>query len=223
MDIAGQKFGRLTVTSEFKRGRRWYCTCDCDCGAKAVVVRKDTLKSGNTKSCGCLSKEMQFRSEDISGQRFGKLIAVRNTHEHRKYGTDCIWECKCDCGNACLVAIGDLKRGAVKSCGCAQYENTHENMKKASKVLSDKYLKDGTNTKLLSKTEPNRDGTSGYRNISWDDDRGKWVVQLVYKNKTYHIGRFDDLDNAVYVRDQAREAREKGTLDEWIEEYRNNK
>ena len=48
-------------------------------------------------------------------------------------------------------------------------------------------------------------------------------MQLVYKNKTYHIGRFDDLESAVYVRDKAREAREKGTLDEWIEEYRNNK
>lgn len=223
MDIAGQKFGRILVKSEFKKEKRWYCVCDCDCGTKDVIVRKDSLKSGNTKSCGCLSKETQFRSEDISEQRFGHLTAIRNTHEHRKYGTDFIWECKCECGNTCYATVGDLKRGAVKSCGCGQHENTYENMKKAAQVLSEKYLKNGTNTKLLSKTEPNRDGKSGYRNICWDDSRGKWLVQLVCKGKNYRIGRFDDIEIAVCVRDKAREAREKGTLDEWIEEYRNNK
>lgn len=33
-----------------------------------------------------------------------------------------IYECRCKCGNVRNVAIGDLKRGAVKSCGCWMFE-----------------------------------------------------------------------------------------------------
>ena len=32
----------------------WYCKCDC---GNTVVVRGENLKSGNTRSCGCIEKE----------------------------------------------------------------------------------------------------------------------------------------------------------------------
>lgn len=57
VDISGQKFGRLTVVSfhSVKGGSsKWNCVCDC---GKTRVVRKGHLKSGDTKSCGCLVKE----------------------------------------------------------------------------------------------------------------------------------------------------------------------
>lgn len=57
-DIAGQKFGRLTAvrpTGERKRGYVvWECRCDCG-NTKSVL--RGNLVSGNTKSCGCLSRE----------------------------------------------------------------------------------------------------------------------------------------------------------------------
>ena len=55
-DLTGQRFGRLTV---WKRagtvGSRALWRCKCDCG-KLTNVRSIDLLSGNTKSCGCLSK-----------------------------------------------------------------------------------------------------------------------------------------------------------------------
>jgi hypothetical protein len=56
-DLAGNKYGRLTVISFFtKKHRINYWNCQCECG-KLVVVSMYKLLSGHTKSCGCLAKE----------------------------------------------------------------------------------------------------------------------------------------------------------------------
>lgn len=58
IDLAGSKFGRLTVQNEEGRANGEVCwRCRCDCG-KDVVVRSHFLRTGHTKSCGCLFTEM---------------------------------------------------------------------------------------------------------------------------------------------------------------------
>jgi hypothetical protein len=52
-DLVGKRFGRLVVEGYMGDGRWW---CNCDCGGTAIT-RTDGLKSGHTKSCGCLHKE----------------------------------------------------------------------------------------------------------------------------------------------------------------------
>lgn len=56
-DIIGQKFARWTVLKEVKErnGERYYL-CRCDCGTEKEV-RRNSLVTGNSKSCGCLRKE----------------------------------------------------------------------------------------------------------------------------------------------------------------------
>ena len=91
--------------------------CKCDCGNE-LIVATPSLRSGNTKSCGCLHKEKvakQF-SKDISNQRFGNLTALKPT-EMRKHGS-VVWECVCDCGNTHLASTEMLLSGSVSSCGC---------------------------------------------------------------------------------------------------------
>ena len=53
---------------------------------------------------------------DITGKRFGRLVAIEPTNERTKQG-DIIWKCKCDCGNTSNVSAKNLK--VVKSCGCS--------------------------------------------------------------------------------------------------------
>ena len=53
---------------------------------------------------------------DLTNQRFGKLIAISPTNE-RKWGS-VVWECKCDCGNKCKVTSHELTNGNTQSCGC---------------------------------------------------------------------------------------------------------
>ena len=52
---------------------------------------------------------------DLTGQRFGKLIVVK---EDGKIGEYTAWLCKCDCGKMKRVRINALRSGSTKSCGC---------------------------------------------------------------------------------------------------------
>lgn len=54
--------------------------------------------------------------EDLTGQRFGELVALRPYSVRSASGRIC-WVCRCSCG--CEVAYEStmLKRGEVKSCG----------------------------------------------------------------------------------------------------------
>lgn len=60
-DLVGQRFGRLVVVSiaagslKSKYRLRWLTHCDCG-GTR--IARPDALKSGLTRSCGCLQREV---------------------------------------------------------------------------------------------------------------------------------------------------------------------
>lgn len=59
IDIAGRRFGRLVALDgeSHSVGKRVYWWCRCDCGA-VVAVDRQNLLDGNTRSCGCLRREM---------------------------------------------------------------------------------------------------------------------------------------------------------------------
>ena len=125
IDITGQKFNRLTVLERSLPNQNhlamWKCKCDC---GTEVIVAGTLLRNGHTKSCGCLQKEKatQCNLKDITGQRFGRLIVIEK--DHIKKGN--YWKCKCDCGNIVSVRGVDLKREAVRSCGCLQKEKVKQ-------------------------------------------------------------------------------------------------
>lgn len=54
-DLKGQRFGKLTVTEYIGKGKDgkslWQCHCEC---GNVCIVSSSHLKSGTTKSCGCL-------------------------------------------------------------------------------------------------------------------------------------------------------------------------
>lgn len=54
IDLTGQTFGRLTVVrySHYQNGTSFY-ECKCICG-KEVIASGYRLRTGQTKSCGCL-------------------------------------------------------------------------------------------------------------------------------------------------------------------------
>jgi len=55
----GQRFGRLLVIkragSNKQKTATWECLCDC---GKMVVMAANNLQSGNSRSCGCLQREL---------------------------------------------------------------------------------------------------------------------------------------------------------------------
>lgn len=82
VDITGMTFDRLTALEpmESRNNRIWWL-CRCECGAVVSVSGKD-LRTGNTKSCGCLKVEK-------SGYKHGSLHPQYNhslTDEERAKG-----------------------------------------------------------------------------------------------------------------------------------------
>lgn len=56
---------------------------------------------------------------DISGQRFGKLVAKERVGT---IGSRSMWRCQCDCGNTSIVSVSNLRNGHTQSCGCLVIE-----------------------------------------------------------------------------------------------------
>jgi len=83
---AGDKFGRWTVkeiTQELKSGyMRDIANVKCECGAEKFV-RLDQLRSGESKSCGCLHKEIVGNSTRKHGLSGHKLYKVWETMKQR--------------------------------------------------------------------------------------------------------------------------------------------
>jgi hypothetical protein len=57
---------------------------------------------------------------DITGQRFGELVATALTSQRTKIG-EAIWLCTCDCGQTCLVRGAILRNGRRQRCGRSRH------------------------------------------------------------------------------------------------------
>jgi len=72
IDLTGKRFGRWMVIDYGRtEGKRAYWKCKCDCGT-VKMVSATNLKSGATKSCGCLNAETigeRSRKHGLSGTR----------------------------------------------------------------------------------------------------------------------------------------------------------
>ena len=60
-----------------------------------------------------------MRALDLTGKRFGRLLALEKCGHIGKY---IAWKCKCDCGNETIVAVNNLQNGSTNSCGCLARE-----------------------------------------------------------------------------------------------------
>jgi hypothetical protein len=65
-DLTGLRFGRLVALSYISNGKNSKWLCACDCGNKKEVLT-GALGSGNTKSCGCLSRETASKNNATHG------------------------------------------------------------------------------------------------------------------------------------------------------------
>jgi hypothetical protein len=60
-DLTRQKFGRLTALQyQEKIGKKYFWSFKCDCG-KTVILPSNAVKTGNTRSCGCIKREEMNR------------------------------------------------------------------------------------------------------------------------------------------------------------------
>ncbi len=69
---------------------------------------------------------------NITGQRFGRLVATARLHKHSNAKRGWIWSCNCDCGVTTELLTTTLLQGVTKSCGCLRLEATTKKHGEAS-------------------------------------------------------------------------------------------
>ncbi len=118
---AGTVFGRWTALEGSLRGRRNTTLCRCECGTERRV-NTDLLKRGQTKSCGCLQREIVSRPRSVgpylaSGSVWGRLTLLEDAVRSQ----DMI-RVRCECGTETAKRAHMIKMRNTRSCGCMQRE-----------------------------------------------------------------------------------------------------
>lgn len=116
-DLTGKVFDRLTVVGLACRdsGRiSWFCRCVC---GHRTVVRGCNLQSGNSRSCGCISKdsrkgiphhEARERANPCTKRNDGYMLA--STEWAKPFMVD---ECTSVEDVVLMSTLGDLSKGRI--------------------------------------------------------------------------------------------------------------
>jgi hypothetical protein len=140
---------------------------------------------------------------DLTGQRFGRLIAV--SIAYRRNGA--YWHCDCDCGSTNVVRAALLRNGSVASCGCGSRQQARLNCQKwrrRNERIPERLrssLKDCYSNMIRRCTDPlnNRWDCYGGRGITvcneWIGIDGRrrfydWALEAGY-DKGFQIDRID--------------------------------
>lgn len=116
-DLTGQTFNNLTFVSHVgldKKGKCHMWICRCACGKLTQPVLATSVKSGNTKSCGCIYRPSYL------GIKRGKLIVI-GMGPHKQGRRTVV--CSCSCGNTTKpITAAAFIYGYHVSCGCGAVE-----------------------------------------------------------------------------------------------------
>lgn len=201
-DLTGLRIGKLTVLEPTEERIRsavvWRCRCDC---GNEILIESRRLKPGVVYSCGCEKAPADDMKEltscgcgktpplkDWVGKRFGMLTVLSYARKEKGFH---IWHCRCDCGREVDVRQSNLQSGWTKSCGCQR--DPGRNL----------HYKDGTCLELLRPDLMYRTNTSGVKGVYYSKTRGKWIAQIMFRNKCYYLGGFDTIEDAAEARREA--------------------
>lgn len=121
VDLTGKKFNMLKVlkiAGSNKKGELlWECLCDC---GNTKIIRSMDIRSGHTKSCGCLAKsESRKRLIENNLSRLGADASI--THGHKTNNSTSptyqSWiAMKSRCNNPNAYAYGNYGGRGIKIC-----------------------------------------------------------------------------------------------------------
>jgi hypothetical protein len=76
INLVGLRFGRLVVLKIAQyENRKRYWHCRCDCGTEKTIVG-DSLRGGLTRSCGCLTRDLNIVRQTTHGKTHASIYGV---------------------------------------------------------------------------------------------------------------------------------------------------
>lgn len=133
-DFSKEKIGKLQPlyideTKPRGKGKNIYWICRCDCGrlvSRSSCNLQTSIRNHTNANCGCVTPK-----KNLIGQKFGKLTVISENLElssNPDKNWAVFWNCKCDCGNECVVSANNLMQNHTTSCGCINYSIGEQNI-----------------------------------------------------------------------------------------------
>ena len=229
-DLTNQIFGRLTVLNQVddyvdSNGQhlaQWLCQCNCKDSNYIIVIGK-SLKSGNTKSCGCFHKEKVVASGKKNKKNNRYELNLKD--EHGLYG---IGHCT-NTGREFYFDMDDYDRISkytwleasdhsdyhfVRSSGSG--DKTYTPMH--SVITGEKYcdhidrnsfnnrkfnLRNATYAENARNRTISKKNNSGFIGVFWANRDDKWCAQITFNKSKKHLGYFINKVDAIKARLQA--------------------
>lgn len=138
-----------------------------------------------------------MQAKDLTGQRFGKLVAIRPT-KARSNG-HIKWECRCDCGKTACISAQDLVRGSTRSCGCIRREH--------ASTLSTAYRDEIAEKQMqwIMQSHRRKNNTSGKCGVRIRQTKSgpRYLAELTFEGKRRFSKTYRTFDEAVAARERA--------------------
>ena len=213
VDLTGQKFGKLTVIKRVEDDSeahiKWLCECEC---GNFITTRGTSLRSGITKSCGCLvgdkirelnKLKKKYNKYDLSGD-YGigyssntnepfyfdleDYDKIKNYYWYSNHdGYMCSSENKKEIIMHRLIIDENDPEMQVDHFNRNKKDNRKENLKSVTPQH---------NNWNRGMNQNNKSGVTGVR---WNKEAQKWVAYIMRK----HLGTFNRFEDAVKARKRA--------------------
>lgn len=204
LDVTGQRFGSLTVLAVSGKDvhGNFMWLCQCDCGNKRVVGGY-RLRSGHTKSCGCLQPEAARKASTVHGGRYLPEYSIWSAMIKR-------------CGNSKADNYERYGGRGISVCeSWLNFENFFRDMgsrptlkHSIDRIDNDKgYSKDNcrwaTGVEQSANKRTPKNSSTGTKGVSFGKGIGKYVAYISIDGKRTHLGCFETIEEAAEARHQA--------------------
>lgn len=201
----------IKMVGQNKQSRAlWQAECHC---GNIFVATGNFIKTGHTKSCGCLKKKVNI----IHGGR----SALASSDHKRLYRIWCGMKSRCNNKKSSsyhyyggrgirlhqeweesFESFRDwaLSNGYDDSLSIERIDNNGNYQ--PSNCTWENHVKQGRNTRTQS------NNTSGVRGVSWNKSGNSWIARITVDKERVYLGSFSSLE-------EAKEARQKAELFYW--------
>ena len=197
------------------RYAQWLCECNCDLHTMFVAIG-EKIKSGKTKSCGCLQRELITQSNKINHNNEYDLSGhygigyCSNTcskfyfdlEDYDKIKDYCWCESHVESGYAVISASDPNTHKVIKmhqliyGGPCDHADRNPLNNRKSN-------LREATRSQQNMNRGMQKNNTSGFKGIYWMKSCKKWQAFININKKKTHLGYFKDKDDAIKARLEA--------------------